>query len=466
MAISFSDAPGNLFVAIGRLGKLLMEAQTYQTNQNSNFTGTNEAIQQFILQPDIQSLLGSAYQGNLNSIGDSTGSLIQNVGQSWINRVVFLDSPQPNQSLTQINLIGSIQNVILQMNQQGASVLQATVTATPSTFTGTGNGVIVASLIRPQDGLIQQLAFAESIQVLCTNDSYSGGATEGNEAFSLLGEGSQTDVFAFNWPIGSGSSNSLNAINGDASTSQGNFLNNSNFADWTSNVPDQWVLEVGTAGTDIMEESTIVFGDGHSLQIVGDGATLTAISQTFADTDGTPAIIDDLTSYGVNLWLRRDGVAAAAGTLVVEVIDVDTGMVLQDEGGNNATFSIDLTALTTSFVAYNGTFRTPAVLPSEVKLRLRLSTALTNGRSVYVGKAAMGQGVRQYSGGPYVWIFSGDTPFVQGTYAALVIANDRGGSLNNFQPLFQQLYSVMITSELQLPYNSSPTISNQIIQRA
>ena len=464
MAISFSSAVGNLFNIIGKLGQLLREARTYQSNQNTNFTGTNEAIQQLVSQPDIQSLLGSAYIGNLNSIGDSTGALCQNVGQQIINRFVYQDSPQPNQSLTQLNLLASVQNVILQMQQQGATVLTQTVTATASAFTGTGDGIMVVSVLRPQDGLTQELAFAESIQILCTADSYTGGATAGSERFVASGEGLQSDIFAFDWPNGSGSSSSLTAINGNSDVSNGNLLTNSGFTDWTSNVPDNWTLEVGTAGTNILQESTIVYDAGSSLEIVGDGSNLTTLSQTFSSSTGTTAIMDELTQYAINLFIRRDGVAPAAGVLTVEVVNAANNVAITDEAGTAASFTIDLTALSTSFASYTGTFRTSAVLPTSVKIRLRLSTALTTGRSVFVDRMALGQMVRQYSGGPYIAIFSGATNFVQADYGDVDVTNARGGagSLSTFQTLCDQLWN-MRQNELLLPSSSSPTLSDNLI---
>lgn len=467
--ISFASAPGNLFNVLGRLGKLLSVARTYQSSQDTIFTGNQEAIQQLILQPDIQSVLGAAYRGNLNSIGDATGALTRNVAQQFINRVVFQDNPLPNQSLTLINLPGSIAEIIRQMRIAGATVLTQSVSASVTSFTGVGNGIIVCSLTRPQDGLTQELAYAENIQILCTADSYLGGQVAGNEGFSIAGEGLQQDPFASDWPVGSGARIGVFAVDGNNDNSAGNLLTNSGFTDWTSNVPDNWELTVGTAGTNIAQETTIVYDDsGSALRIIGDGSTLTTLEQTFNDSTGTSGTVSELTQYAFNIFMRRDGVAAAAGVLQIALVD-DTDTIINDELGTPNSFNIDLTALTTSFASFTGTFRTPAVLPDTVKIRLKLTTALTNGRSVYADRAALAQMNRLYAGGPYFSIFSGSTPFVQSDYGSATISNARGGggSLDSFQTLLGRWFpAIMLGQELLLPSNPAPSINDSLITAA
>lgn len=467
--ISFASSPGNLFNVLGRLGKLLSVARTYQASQDTIFTGNQEAIQQLILQPDIQSILGSAYAGNLNSIGEATGSLTRTTAASFMNRVVFQDNPLPNQSRTIINLPGSISEIIRQMNIANATVLTQSVSASVAAFTGVGNGLVVCSLNRPQDGRTQELAFAENIQILCTQDSYLGGQVAGNEGFTIKGEGSQQNQFAFDWPVGSGAAIGVFAVDGNQDNAAGNLLTNSGFTDWTDDVPDNWSLTVGTAGVDIQEETTIVYDDsGSSLRIIGDGSTLTTLEQTFNISTGTTGQVSELTQYAFNLFIRRDGTAPAAGVLSVALVD-DTDTIINDELGTPNSFDIDLTALTINFVSYTGVFRMPSVLPTTVKIRLKLTTALTTGRSVYVDRAALTQMLRLYSGGPYFAIFSGSTNFVQADYTSATISNARGGagSLDSFQTLLGRWFpAIMLGQELLLPSNPAPSISDTLITAA
>src|SRR3990167_4006461 len=108
MAISFSSSPGNLFNAFGKLALVLKQMRTNQGLQNTNLSNvTNGVVGQFTTESDIQALVGNAYIGQLNAMG-GVGSLMQSVAEAALNRIVFNDSPRPNQSLTTYNTPASL----------------------------------------------------------------------------------------------------------------------------------------------------------------------------------------------------------------------------------------------------------------------------------------------------------------------------------------------------------------------
>lgn len=464
--LSFASAPGNLFNALGKCALLIKQAASFQASQNTNFTSLSAGLfGQLTSQPDIAALVGSTYISSLNAAGDAAGNPAQQIAQQIINRLVYQDTPQPNQNLTTLNVLASINEVILQMKSQNASILAMTIGATPSALTGTGNGILVASTKRPVDGLVLENSFAETITVTCSSDSYVGGATAGNESFVANGAGAEPDLFAFDWPLGSGSTQSLSAIDGSKDNSSGNLLTNSGFETWTSNVPDKWSLEVGTAGTNIQQQSSILYQGSSSLQLVGDGSTLTALSQTFNSSTGTAGTLSPLSQYAVNLFMRRDGTAAAAGTLVVELVN-SGGAVINDANGVANSFNIDLTTLSTNWTAFNLPIRTPLIMPSAYKLRWRLSTALSSGRSVYMDKVAFGPMTQIYVGGPFLAVFSGSNNFIAGDYFTCAVTNSRGaaGTLSTWQTaLFRLLAPFSVQNEILWPSSSSPTISDSLI---
>lgn len=474
MPLSFADAIGNLFNRLGKLGLLLKQVRTYQDAQLTNMTDTTSGVVgQFNGESDIQAIMGSSYIGLLDAGGSNILGVAQNIAQATVNRMVFRDSARLNQTLQTSNTTASLIEMIRQMKVAGASVLAMTVTATPQTvtgqpgpqFTGTGDGIIVASVKRALDGATLENSFAETLTVTCDNDSYLGGATVANEGFSITGTGQQTNLSAFNWPLGSNAQTSLSAIDGNSDNSAGNILTNSSFEKWTANVPDNFELVTGTAGTDIAREGGIIYDGTYSAKITGDGSTLTQIRQKFDDSTGTSGTLEPLTQYAFNIFVRRDGTAAAAGVLTVDLAD-SGGNVLKDMAGNDNSFTIDLTNLTTSFAAYNGTFRTPIIMPSSLYLRLRLSTALTTGRSVYFDRAALGLMTQSTNFGPYAAVFSGAAAFVLGDYAKVAITNSRGagGTLSTWQTLFARLFpNDMYGNGLLLPSSSTPTISDNLI---
>jgi hypothetical protein len=403
--LSFASAPGNLFNRWGKLGKVLGDLRDYQDTLEADMINTvNGIVAQFDAESDIQAVMGSSYIGILSGTSGSIAGTLQQIAALTANRMVFRDNPRLNQTLQSANLSASLQEIIRQMKAQGATVLASTVAITVEQFSdtvvNTGDGVVNSSVKRPLDGKVLENTFAENLTIICTQDSYIGGATAGNETLAVAGTGAQGDVSAFDWPLGSNASATLNAIDGDADNSSGNLLTNSGFEDWTDDAPDNWELVTGTAGTNVSEETNLIYdpaSGGSSLKITGDaGGTLTQIRQVFGDADGTSGDLEALTQYSLNLFLRRDGTAAAAGTLTVDLVDGD-GTVVQDMNGVDNSFTVDLTALTVFFAPYSGVFRTPLIMPDELYLRYRLSAALTNGRSVYADKTSMGEMTQVYT---------------------------------------------------------------------
>lgn len=465
MALSFASSTGAFFNRIGKIGALIKNLRSYQNTQLSAMTDTtNGVVAQFNSESDIQAIMGTSYLGILAAVG-GIGSTAQSLATETLNRMIFRDNAQLNQNLTSLNTVASLRELIRQMKVAGATVLAATVAGTATAFTGDGNGAAVVSTVRPFDGKSLENLYAETITLLCTDDSYTGGAAAGSEGFAITGQGNQSDVFAFNWPLGSNVQVSGTAINA-AADNGANLLTNSDFEDWTGGKPDHFALTVGAADVNVVEETTITFGGTAALRIVGDGAgTNTTLQQEFADsTDGTAGQLAPATQYGVCLWMRRDGVAPAAGVLTISLVD-ENGTVLVDENSVANTFNIALTGLTTDYASYTGVFRTPYILPTTSFLRLQLSTALTSGRSVYVARLSLGQMTQLYASGPFLSIHSGSLPFAAGDRATVTTTNSRGaaGTLDSFQTLTARLFPEVLSQEFLLPSAAVPSISDLLI---
>ncbi len=463
--IPLFGSTGSLFDRIGKVGALLANLRAYQATQLTAMTNTTTGVvAQYDTESDIQAEMGSQYQSLLNSPGNDLGPFCQQMAVDTLNRMVFRAQPQLSQTLSQINLEASLAELIRQMNTQGATVLAMGVTATPAPFIGTGNGSINVTVKRASDGRVQENAFSEQILFLCTSDSYSGTATAGNEGFTVTGAGNQDNLFAFDWPLGSNCQANLTAIAADEDAG-GNFLTNSDFEDWTNNIPDQWTLPVGTGGTNVFRNGGIVYQGTYSMQLTGDGSgTQTELLQEFDNgSDGTSSLLSPQNQYSFNFFIRRDGLAPGAGILQVALVD-ESGNVTQDESGVANSFNVDLTTLSTVFTAYTGTFRTPAIMPETVSLRLKLTTPLTNGRSVYIDSASMGQFTELYSFGPSVAVHAGSIPFQIADYSYMNVQNSRGsgGTLNTWQTVAFLLWGTA-AFDLMLPSSSVPTVSDALL---
>lgn len=457
--LSFASAPGNIANRLGKLGLLASQVRLYQSSQLINMTDTvNGVVAQYNSESDIQALLGSAYIGAL-AAPETICQTAQTIAQATVNRMVFRDNPRLSQTLTQLNVIDSLREIIRQMGVAGATFLAMTVGATPSPFTGVGNGVLNLSTKRPFDGRTLENAYAENLLFTCNNDSYTGGTVAGNEQFQLTGTGQQTDFFAFNWPLGSNANTNISAIDGDANNGSGNLLTNSNFKTATiTNIPDSWTAIIGTAGTDFALNGGITYGNSpNSLQFIGTGVNVD-IRQT--PTSGT---FNPLTQYGVCIFMRGGGSAPNAGILKVQLID-GNGNVINDASGNPINIlPIDCTQLTTNFVGYVGQFRTPEILPPVISVQLLESTAIQTGVSVYAAKLSVGLMNQAYASGPYGSIHAGSLPFSISDFATGAITNSRGtgGTLNTFQTLMARLFPNEVYGQ-QLLFPSALSPNNSI----
>lgn len=457
-----------LFNRLGKIGLLIADSNTYEgttlVNDITSILNLYEGAAANLsnAEPDIVGNLPNDQTSNQSGVAGITGNLNQYASNTVI-RMVYRDNPQPDAQLST-----ALKELIRQMKVAAATVKACTITVTVNTapgVTNNGTGVCVASTKRG-DGLVQEDSFAETENVVCIQDNQSGGAQAGNETFQFRGQAPQNNPFLSTWPLGSGANVNFAAINATQDNSQGNLLKNSGFEIFTvANVPDNWVLAVGAAGTDFLKGATVYTGSA-SAQFAG-GATNTSITQQFnVSSAGTPGKLLPDTQYAVNFWAKVD-VVPAAGVLTVDLIDGNNAVINDDQGVANS-FTVSCPSLTTSFTAQGKSnvtvFRTPKALPAVQKIRLRLSTALSGGSNLFVDQLAFGPMTQLYNGGPSLAIFSGATAFLLNDAFQIVTTNDRGGAANlkNMQTLFDRCFA-MRDKGLLLPSSGAPSISDSLI---
>jgi hypothetical protein len=193
-----------------------------------------------------------------------------------------------------------------------------------------------------------------------------------------------------------------------------------------------------TGGSPTITHATLVAGSPYvargsrCLELVGDGATLTCLQ--------VPINLTARTCYAFNLWAAVD-VVPAAGVLTVDLVDGVGGTVVADDQGNNNTLAIDLTGLSATHSPHNVCFHTPLAMPSQVYLRVRLTTALSAGTSLFLDELAMVAMQELYAGGLWAAAFSGPNDFLPEDCAEIVVTNDRAGELHEFLNRFLGLQS-------------------------
>lgn len=447
MAVTLTGA-GGLFTRLGKIGKAV-NAQNEWRGMSGSLVG--KALAADFITPVLAQVDGDnanirgTTKDLLNALAtqlSSTGqgallSALQTAAQNLIIQQVNADTP-----LSALSVKAAMTELIAQMTTGGYYVSPNTISAavTPG-GSNVGNGVLLTSTKDGAANAVQYL-FNETINLSATSI-----ATAGAEQFTAVGAMAQSDYLSYLWPGGSGCATSIVACDPAVS---GSVLTNGAFETFTvANTPDNWTITVGTAGTHIFKELTTIHKGAAGIKIVG-GATLTAIEQTIAGL--TP-----LTQYAVNLFAKVD-VVPAAGVLTVELID-GSGTVINDNAGTANSFTVTLSGLTTSFAAKNAFFRLPATVPSTVKLRIRISTALSGGSNLFIDTCAMKLATSLYAGGPQAVLFAGATNYGGADTFSIAGSNNYAGK---WQGMLNRLLN-MPNLGLYMPTTGSTLVNDSLL---
>lgn len=306
-----------------------------------------------------------------------------------------------------------------------------------------GNGDLVVSL-KNGEGKTLENAYAEDL-VLRIDTTTTAGSESGN----ILGEEAESDKLSHRWPSGSGASKRITVKN---PSTDGAWLTNGDMEDFTANAPDNWTVEVGSAGTDILEETATVYRGSKALEYVGDSSTLTQISQDLSSLS-----LKSRTPYPVSVHIKVD-VVPAAGVLALDLYD-GSAVITDDEGTQNL-LSIDLTAANTTFQRSTAVFRLPEPVPSTVKFRIRLTTALSTGSSVFMDDVFFGGAMTElYTGGPFLTLVRGAVDLAKDDGFVVTVTNAKEGA---FQKLFHRFFQ---TPDKLLPSDStsSETVDDALL---
>lgn len=448
MAIAL-DGSGGLFTILGLIGGILNAINAHRgTAIGGKVDGlADEYASDRARRDGLYAALAS-----YRSSGGGYLATLQRLASDTLVAAVEADAPQPDRTARTAMI-----ELIRQMRVAGESVSNAAVGLSFAATAGNTGAPVFVSSNKGATGYVQENTFPEALAITVAADAQTGGATQGRETLSLRGQVAATDVLGHDFPMGSGASVSLTLVDAaqDLAGGLANFLRNGDFEDWTGGAPSNWTIATGTPSGTVAQSAGTVFDGSSALSFVGDGSELTSLTQTL----GVQAVaVRPLTQYSFNLWGKVSS-APAAGVLEVALVD-GSGAILQDNNGADNKVATALTTLGTTFVPINGTFRTPRILPDSVKLRVRLSTALSAGTTLYLDRLAFSQMLQLYAQGPFVTGFSGITHPIAGDTWTGTVTNTAGSG--QFQFLFSRLFD-MRNNGLLLPSSGSPTIADALI---
>jgi hypothetical protein len=232
-----------------------------------------------------------------------------------------------------------------------------------------------------------------------------------------------------------------------------NFTHTITFTGIAGNVAQFTIVGNTTGGTitpgTTTTGSTNAFS-GKAVELDSDGSQLTTLNQAVT--------LSPLTRYAFSIRMLAD-VVPAAGVITFDLVDGIGGSVVADESSTNISSTVTCSGLTTSFAARSFSFTTPQTLPPITYFRIRISTAVSAGTSIYIDHACLTAMTELYAGGPCVAIFNGNilpeakNGTSDGDYLTLTIANDYAGE---FQSYFERNFQ-MAAKRLRLPSNSGGT---------
>jgi hypothetical protein len=444
MAVTLTGT-GGLMTRLGRFGGL--------TNAINAFRGTADLSGASIVSAGVgtdhieaqhQSNLQGSIDGLYTNLATYRGqhgtflTQIKGFAQGDLTTMFVNDG-----SVQTANVNLCLKTLISQMVAGSHTVKGNTVSASISAGTNTGNGAALGSIVAPNGTTLQYVNPETLILTAATDSQTSGSSVLGSETWNIVGAASESDPLNYDWPLGSATNKQTQTIDPAGSL---NKLANGTFEAFTTNIPNNWVITVGNAGTTVFQ-STGQFRGSFCLKILGNGSELTALTQNFNDPTGTTYQLLPSTVYAVNSFVKVSA-TPSAGVLKIDLTD-SSGTVINDAAGTPNTITLALTGISTTYVSFGGYFRTPAVMNAAgYKIRVRLSTALDNSKFVLIDDLALAIPTPAYTNGPYIAIFTGSVATVIGDSYTATIANDFGG---NFQKLFERWFQ-MRSNSLQLPY--------------
>lgn len=476
MTITFTGT-GGLFKRLGSIGgryldvvALMGGSATARVLSTSNMVTKYDTMQSNYSETTaINSTFDGAFQ-RMQSWQNGQAQFLQDLARLAADTIIR--QVDDDAHLNQKTIDAALKELIFQMQANSASVNATEFSLGSQTNVGTpvGNAIVVVSTTSGK-GVSLEYSIPETITIKCIADAQSGGATENREVFSITTPASVVPT-TYNWPAGSGAYKSLLATDASQDNTTGyNLLTNGDMEDWcsdSSNTPKNWNVLVGTAGTNFFNAGGSDSYDGSgALKITGDGGgTLTSLAQVFdhavsstAGNGGTPAILEPEVPYAFNCWLKVSA-TPSAGVLRFRLLD-GSNTVIADSASTNNSATKSLTGVSTSWVNFNGVFRLPASLPATIKLCIDTSTAIDSAKSVYIDRISFVKMQPLYTGGPYVAIFSGDTPAIlNDTWTMALSASSTG----TFQNLFDRWFD-MRSKNLILPSvtGGTETIADSLV---
>lgn len=375
-------------------------------------------------------------------------SVLQADGQLAITLQVNDDTPVIPYTVPQ-----ALSVLAAQMRANSQSVNRPTLGSSVTPGGGNIGDTTVAVSTTNKYGDPSDMTFAETVTVTCTQAT---GGSSFAATLQAVGE-ALVPSYDYRWPAGSGANVSV-AVTDPAVSG---IVTDGAFANWSgtgNNTPTNWTIIDGDAGVTVFKNAGGGLRTGSdAARITSDGSQPTQLAQAVT--------LSTNTVYAVTVQAKVSA-SDGSGIFVMQLTDGD-GNVIQDDAGNNLSYTRNMSAqVTTSYQNFTVFFATPRQLPVTVQVRYGLDTAPSSGKHLDLDLAAVVAATSLYNQGPYMAAIAGDTRTAVGDTYAVAFTNSLGS--NSFVRGMDRVYSVrnMVDAngnQVYLPSSGSPTVLDSLV---
>ena len=426
-------AHATLFARLGRIFDHFASVKAYKNTLDSeiadtvtNFSGADLDMIGLLLRNH------KIRKGDVNGIaGDLQAAAIK----------TLIDTVDDNYSIPKRNTYEAVAELVRQMIADSKTVDGNTITVGSTSAGGSnvGTGTFVFSEIapvldraknRPGNIAIQTIK-SETITARCEEDSTARTTPEGGEKFRVFGQRDENSMHE-DWPQGSGSRMTISAASPRVNGGRGpgrNILHNSDFEEFTTNVPDHWTLATGTAGTHVFAAGAGAT-QSNALRFVGDGSTNPKLTQTLRTTNGTLGQLNTDKPYTISFFAKY-ATARPGQTLRISI--TSDGSTVHNAGviGRQMQITLASAAITTSYALYSVKCFTPLSIGKNSIVTIDFGGNVDNTAEVFIDDLVIAQMNSMGQGLGSVQVIPGVTAYRTGDEFTAAITNNNEGAIQN-----------------------------------
>jgi len=453
------DGTDGLFTRLGRLVFMMNAVRAHQTNLRTLLANVQAAY------TSTDSYMIEVLAGNIDRRILEAGGILNDVRAAAERTIIEMCFAEANTSgaantMRSRQITDALVWLIRQMDTDSETIDGTTITKSSATYGSgnIGNGRFVWSTQSPNILLGSTADWpnirSETLEARCVQDAANGAIQRGAEVFEIRGQPSYPPL-DYRFPAGSGTLTRVECVSAsvDAGAIYENQLTNSDFEDQTSNLPDQWAVVTGTAGTQFQTDATTAFRGTRSIKLnAGSGAF--GIRQQLGASSGTLGRLTPDRPYVIAFGYKID--SGCTGAIRICVKD-GAGNIID---GGNFTAPLTLTGGSTSWVPVTLTLRSPRNIPQETFLHIESTTAITVA-AAYIDEVILAELVPIAPGGQAVGMIAGSTDWRADDNGRFSFENLNEGA---FVRAFDRLFD-MYGKGLSIPqnYSNSETIADTLI---